>query len=454
MPLADLDRYDDSRVRSLGDRAVVVGASMAGLLAGRVLVDAFDEVTILDRDPLPPDFVAWRGVPQANHVHVMLDPGRQTLQDLFPDYCEALLAAGGLDIDTASDLRYHQRGDFLAEGPDRLPTFCASRPLFEALVRRQLAARDDVTLRGETQWTDYRFDQSARRVTGVAVRDADGDLEELAADLVVDATGRTSSTPDWLDRHGFAAPPEDEVTIDLAYSTVEVERPPDTQTAYLYAPSAPETRGGTAIPVEDDRWIVTVFGVHGDHPPTDLDGVRAFADTLPTDHLAAILDDQEWRTEDVAHYRFPSSRRRRYEDLDAFPDGLLVTGDAVASFNPIYGQGMSVAALDALALHHALAGGLDDLAPRFFDRVGAAVDVVWRMTVGSDFAFDATTGPKPRGTALYNRYVDRVVDTAQSNPHVSDQLARVFRLEQPPTSLLAPSVLWRVLAPTSLVGDA
>jgi 2-polyprenyl-6-methoxyphenol hydroxylase-like FAD-dependent oxidoreductase len=453
VPLADLDRYDDSQVSALGDRAVVVGASMAGLFAGRVLADAFDEVTILDRDPLPPEPVVRRGVPQANHVHVMLDPGRQALQDLFPGYSEDLLAAGGLDIDTASDLRYHQRGDFLVEGPDRLPTFCASRPLFEALVRRRLAAREEVTLRGECQRTDYRFDEAAGRVTGVEIRDADDQRADLAADLVVDATGRTSRTPDWLARHGYESPPEDEVTIDLAYSTVEVERPPDTQTAYLYAPSAPSTRGGTAIPVEDDRWIVTVFGVHGDHPPTDPAGVRAFADTLPTDHLATLLDDQAWLSDDVAHYPFPSSRRRRYEDLKAFPDGLLVTGDAVASFNPIYGQGMSVAALDALALHHALADGLDDLAPRFFDSVGAAVDVVWRMTVGSDFAFDATTGPKPRGTALFNRYVDRVVDTAKSDAYVSDQLARVFRLEQPPTSLFAPGVLWRVVAPSSLVGS-
>jgi 2-polyprenyl-6-methoxyphenol hydroxylase-like FAD-dependent oxidoreductase len=452
VPLADLARYDDSQVSSLGDRAVVVGASMAGLLAGRVLADAFDEVTILDRDPLPPEPVARRGVPQADHVHVMLDPGRQLLGDLFPDFREDLLAAGGLDIDTAADLQYHQRGDFLVEGPDRLPTFCATRPLFDALVRRRLAAREDVTLRGECQWTDYRFDEAAGRVTGVEVRDADGDTDDLAADLVVDATGRTSGTPAWLDRNGYEAPPEDEVTIDLAYSTVEIERPPDTNTAYLYAPTPPATRGGTAIPVEGDRWIVTVFGVHGDHPPTDPDGVRAFADTLPTDHLADLLDTQSWASDDVAHYPFPSSRRRRYEGLSAFPDGLLVTGDAVASFNPIYGQGMSVAALDALALHHALADGLDDLGSQFFDRVGDAVDVVWRMTVGSDFAFDATTGPKPRGTALFNRYVDRVIDTAQSDAYVSDQLARVFRLEQPPMSLFAPGVLWRVLAPDALVG--
>jgi 2-polyprenyl-6-methoxyphenol hydroxylase-like FAD-dependent oxidoreductase len=451
--LTNLDRYDDSTVGWVGDHAVVVGASVAGLLAGRVLADAVDEVTILDRDPLPTDPVARRGVPQANHVHVMLEPGRATLESLFPGYGDDLRSAGGLDIDAASDLEYHQRGDFLADGPNRLPMLCASRPLFEGLARRRLAARDDVTLRGDCQFTDYRFDESAGRVTGVAVRGPDGEATELAADLVVDATGRTSRTPEWLRRHDYATPSEDEVIVDLAYSTVEVERPPGTSRAYLFAPSAPSTRGGTAIPVEDDRWIVTLFGLHGDHPPTDPAGLGTFADSLPTDDLLSLLDGQEWRTADVAHYPFPSSLRRRYEDLRRFPDGLLITGDAVASFNPIYGQGMSVAALDALALHSALAGGRDGLGARFFERVGDVVDVVWRMTVGADFEFAATTGPKPRGTDLFNRYVARVVDRAHTNGYVSDQFARVLRLEQRPTSLLAPDVLWRVLAPAGLVRD-
>ena len=196
---------------------------------------------------------------------------------------------------------------------------------------------------------------------------------------------------------------------------------------------------------------MTLFGLHGDHPPTDPDGFRAFADSLPTPALSRLLDGHEWRAGEIHHYPFPSSRRRRYEDLHRFPGGLLVTGDAVASFNPIYGQGMSVAALDALQLHHALAADdLDALASQFFDRVGEVVDIVWRMTVGADFEFPATEGPKPRGTDLFNRYVARVIETAHSDPHVSDAFARVLRLERRPTTLLSPGVAWRVLAPEKL----
>jgi 2-polyprenyl-6-methoxyphenol hydroxylase-like FAD-dependent oxidoreductase len=331
--LSTVPRYDAGRVPRVGGRAVVVGASVAGLLAARVLADAFREVVVVDRDPLPDEAVVRRGVPQANHVHVLLEASRATLADLFPGYCEELLAAGGVAIDAATTVR------------------------------------------------------------GVATVDAAGDDRELAADLVVDATGRRSRTPDWLERHGY--------------------------------------------------------------PPADPRGFEAFAGSLPTPALRRLLDAHRWLDGEIHRYPFPSNRRRRYEALRRFPDGLLVTGDAIASFNPIYGQGMSVAALDALQLHHALAsGGLEDLAPRFFERAAAVVDVVWRMAVGADFEFPGTEGPKPRGTDLFNRYLTRLIRTAHADGQVADQFSRVLRLEQPPTTLLALGVLWRVLAPQWLTRRA
>jgi len=444
-------RYDGNRVSRVGGHAVVIGASLAGLLAGRVLADGFRTVTIIDRDPLPDEAVARRSVPQADHVHVMLEPGRVILEDLFPGYGEELLSAGGLTIDAAADLQYHQRGDFLAEGPHRLPMYCASRPLFERIVRRRIAERDDVTLRPECQFTEYDFDGSASRIEGIRITDSDGRNETLAADVVVDATGRTSRTPAWLERHHFAPPVEEEVTVDLAYSTVVLERPSADRRAFMVVPSSPSTRGGTAIPVEDDRWIVTLFGLHGDHSPTDAAGIETFARRLPTQDIYRLLETHEWVSDGARQYPFPSSRRRRYEDLHRFPDGLLVTGDAIASFNPIYGQGMSVTALEAIQLYHALAtGGLADLPSRFFDRVGEVVDTVWRMAVGADFEFADTAGPKPLGTDLLNRYLERVIETAHTDAHVSDRFARILRLEESPTTLFAPSVLWRVLAPTEV----
>ncbi|ESP87344.1 NAD(P)/FAD-dependent oxidoreductase [Candidatus Halobonum tyrrellensis] len=449
MTLESVPRYDPARVDACGDHAVVVGASVAGLLAGRVLADAFDDVTILERDPATGTGDPRRGIPQGKHVHVLLEAGRATLEDLFPGYSETLVGRGGLSIDLGRDLGYYQKGGYLADPPERLPMYCATRPLFERVVRDGVTALDGVTLRPGCRCLDYRTDRRGRTVDGVVVGGRAGETETVDADLVVDATGRTSRTPRWLDRHGYDSPAVERVCVDLVYATTLVERPPDDRQGYLVVPSPATPRGGAAIPVEDDRWIVTLFGLHGDHPPADPTGFEAFAGSLPTGALAHLLDAHRWTDGTVRRYPFPATRRRRYEDLDRFPSGLVVTGDAVASFNPIYGQGMSVAALDALHLHHALAaGGRANLAPRFFDRVGSVVDTVWRITVCSDFAFERTTGPKPRGTDAVNRYLSRLVRTAQADGRVAERYLRVLRLERPPTALVTPEVLGRVLLPT------
>jgi 2-polyprenyl-6-methoxyphenol hydroxylase-like FAD-dependent oxidoreductase len=448
MTLATLPRYDESSVQISGRRAVVLGGSIAGLCAARVLDDAFESVVVLDRDPLPDDPVARDGAPQTRHPHVLLEGGRATLEDLFPGFSEALLAAGGLLIDASTQLNEFNGGDYIADAPGRLPTYCASRPLLEAVLRRHARALDGVVLRGEHRFTGYETDSADEAVTGVTGRNGDGERFTLAADLVVDATGRTSRTPSWLADRGFQAPATDEVTIDVAYSTIRVERPPDDRRMFLVAPTAPRTRGGALIPAEDGQWEVILQGVHGDDPPTEPEPLQRFADSLPAAEFGAILEEHEWRTEQAERYPYPASRRHRYEDLDSFPDGLVVTGDALASFNPIYGQGMSVAALEALALHHELAtGGRRELGPRFFDRAADIVDGVWRVVVGSDFAFTETSGPEPTGAGVTNWYMDRFVSRAHDDQSLSEVYARVTRLEASPTALFRPSVLWRVLRP-------
>jgi 2-polyprenyl-6-methoxyphenol hydroxylase-like FAD-dependent oxidoreductase len=456
MTLSEMARYDAGRVTKRDGHAVVVGASMAGLLAGRVLADAFEEVTVLDRDPLPDERIVRRGVPQANHVHALLEPGRVMLEDLFPGYGDELREEGGVVIDGATKLDLYQQGEFLANAQEELPFYCASRPLFEQLARRRVADNGGITLRGNCHVTGYdvadvddadgetTLDSGETTVTGVEVVDEGGVETTIVADLVVDATGRTSRTPGWLERQGYPTPETETVGVDLAYSTVTIDRPPSRREGYLVVPSPPVTRGGTAVPIEDEQWIVTVFGRHGDHPPTEPDGFREFAASLPTPEIRDLLEEHEWTADAVHQYPFPASKRRYYGDLSRFPDGLLVTGDAIASFNPIYGQGMSVAALDALALHHTLASGRDDLAPRFFDRASDTIDVVWRMAVGSDFEYPQTEGEKPRGTDLLNRYLSWVVDAAHTDSYVAEEFTRVLRLEAPPTVLLRPGVLRRV----------
>ena len=445
--LRTVPRYDGAGVPQRGEHAVVVGASMAGLFAARVLADAFAAVTVVDRDRLPDEPVPRRGVPQDRHPHALLEAGRATIEDLFPGCGEAVVAAGGVVTDFASDVGFYNEGAFLAEGPVPLETLSASRPLFEHVVRGFVSDLDGVRIRTGCLCTDYVLDDAETTVEGVVVR-TDAGPEELAADLVVDATGRTSRTPAWLATHGYPRPAVDEVRIEMQYSTTFVDRPAGDRRTYLVPPSPPRTRGGMAAPVEGNRWIVNLQGVHGTDPPTDRAEFSAFAGSLPTPALQRLVDEHPWAFESVERYPFPSSRRHRYEDLDRFPRGLLVVGDAVASFNPVYAQGMSVAALEAVVLHHVLVAGHDDLAPRFFDRAAAVVDVAWALAVGADFGFPETRGDEPRGTAFFNWYLRRLLRHAHTDGTLTDAFVRVLMLERPPTTLLRPGVAWRVLKPS------
>jgi 2-polyprenyl-6-methoxyphenol hydroxylase-like FAD-dependent oxidoreductase len=208
------------------------------------------------------------------------------------------------------------------------------------------------------------------------------------------------------------------------------------------------------FPVENGRWMMTLFGVHGEHAPPDPEGFADFAASLPIPDFERVIDEYGLASETIEQYPFPSNKRVRYEEIDRFPDGLVVVGDGIASFNPIYGQGMSVAALEALQLHHVLAAdGTDDLAHRFFQRAETVVDDAWMLAVGSDFQFPQTTGPKPTGTDLINKYLSRLLRKARTDGKVADAFNRVIIMEERPTSLFRPRILWRVLTPSIRTGQ-
>ena len=252
MTLATVSPYNSNQQGEKQGNAVVSGASMAGLLAARILADRFSEVTIIERDELPAEPVVRRGVPQGAHPHALLEAGRATLEDLFPGYGEDLISAGGVVVDFASDVNFYSEGGFLAHGPTPMETYSATRPLIEQIVRRHVSDLDGVHIRAGCQVIDYLLDDTATVVEGVVIRE-DGDQTEITADLVVDATGRTSRTPAWLENHGYTPPEVEEVHIDVAYSTTFIERPADDLRTFLVPPSAPHTRGGMAAPVEGDR---------------------------------------------------------------------------------------------------------------------------------------------------------------------------------------------------------
>lgn len=446
MTLAHLPRYDGSRAEALGSQAVVLGGSMAGLCAARVLRDAFDEVVVIERDTLPESPAVRGGAPQTGQPHSMLEAGRATLDDFFPGFSEDVQAAGGLELDMIDDVVWYNRGGAVAGTDTDLPALYASRPLFEHVVRERIHRDSAIHLRDGCHFLDYQHDAGRKQVTGVRFRDEDGTETTLDAALTVDATGRTSRTPAWLDRQGYPVPETDRVTVDITYSTVRIHRPETVQRGVLIGPEPGRPRGAAMLPVEDGQWEVLLQGLHGERSPVARKQFIGWAETLPLPDIAEQLRAREWLS-DIRRYPFPASVRRHYDALSRFPDGLVVTGDAVASFNPIYGQGMSVAALDALALHHELPAGVGGLGPRVFGRVSDVVDEAWKTAVAGDFVFEETTGPKPFATDLLNSYADRLVARAHDDGALTEAFLRVFRLERPATSLLRPRILWRVLRP-------
>lgn len=446
MTLAYMDRYDASRAEYVGRRAIVLGGSMAGLCGARVLCDAFDEVVVIEREKLPTGPAVRDGAPQTSQPHSMLEAGRVTLNDLFPGFGEAVQAEGGLKLDMSDDVVWYDRGGVAAEADADLPALYASRPLFEHVVRERIREFDNIIIRDGCNFVSYEHNADESRITGVRFRDEDGVTTTLDATVTVDATGRTSRTPKWLERHGYPIPDVEQVSVDVTYSTVRITRPADVQRGVLIAPEPQRPRGAAMLPIEGGRWEVLLQGLHGERAPVDPEPFLDWADTLPLTDIATQLREQEW-VSGIQRYPFPASIRRHYHTLDEFPDGLAVTGDAVASFNPVYGQGMSVAALDALALHHALSDGADGLGPRVFTQVSAVVDEAWTTSVTGDFMFEQTDGPKPFGTDLLNSYADRLVTKAHDDGELTEAFLRVFRLERPATSLLHPRILWRVLRP-------
>jgi 2-polyprenyl-6-methoxyphenol hydroxylase-like FAD-dependent oxidoreductase len=435
--------------RPVGDHAVVLGASMAGLLAARVLADAYGQVTVLDRDQLPETSTHRRGVPHGRHAHALLARGQQALEELFPGLTADLVAHGVPTGDLLADGRWYVSGHRLRQAHIGLVSLCVSRPLLEGYVRARVRALPNVAFLDSCDIVGLAATPDGRRVTGARVlRRAGGSAEEeLGADLVVDATGRGSRTPVWLQALGYARPETEQVRVGLGYATRTYRLPPDAldgDLAVLDAPTPQHPRGGALLRLEGDRWMVTLAGMLGDHPPTDPDGFLAFARSLRfPDIYQAIRDAQP--LDDPVGFRFPASVRHRYERLDRLPAGFLVVGDAVCSFNPIYGQGMTVAALEALTLRRHLEPGIEPQPRRWFRDLARVVDVPWDMAAGGDLVFPGVQGRRTLKVRLVSAYLARLHAAAARDASLASAFLRVVGMVAPPQTLLRPGLALRVL---------
>jgi 2-polyprenyl-6-methoxyphenol hydroxylase-like FAD-dependent oxidoreductase len=445
--------------RALGSHAVVLGGGMSGLLAARVLADLFEKVTVVERDRLTGADSPRRGVPQARHVHVLLPRGGRLMEDLFPGFLAELSEAGvqfSRDLGSIYFLAnghrfFHSAG---AEGgrrhPDEVAMCAPSRPFLESRVLRRVRSLPNVEVLDGWEVAGLMTDDRLARVTGARVvsRDASAVQRGLPADLVVVATGRSARTGAWLRAMGYAPPPEEVLAIDLKYVTQQVRFPEgsiDPLTALQVGPTPERPTGVGACAQEGGTWVVTMAGYAGHHPPTEREAWLEFGEQfLPREYAEALRAAQP--VGELYQHRFNANVRRRFEKLARFPRGLLATGDALCSFNPVYGQGMTVAGIEALILGEVLRQGQDRLAPRFFKAVAKPIGEAWRFATGGDLAMppQVVPGPRPLPLRAVNSYVDRVLTAAEHDPVMAWRFFDVTGLNAPASALFTPDSLRRV----------
>ena len=434
-------------MKQIGEHAVVIGASMGGLLAARALADFYGRVTVLERDAFPVEDVPRKGVPQGKHAHGLLARGRAVIEEFFPGWTDEVVGCGGVRGDIACDVSWIGHGVTIKSAPSDMVGLLAARPVLEGSVRRRLLALRNVHAIEHCAVQGLVADQSHSAIRGVRVRVGTGAEEAILADLVVDASGRGSSSPAWLESFGYARPEEEKIEIGIGYTTrVYRRRPSDLggKLAVVVAGSGPNWRNGTILFQTEDRWIVSIGGYFGDHAPDDPQLFAAYAGSLPTPDIHDIVAHAEPLT-DFVTYRYPANLRRRYERLKRFPKNFLVFGDAMCSFNPVYGQGMTVAAQEASLLQRCLRGGDVNLARRFFRAAKVAIDVPWDIAVGNDLRHPQVQGPRPPKVRFINWYIGRLHTAARHDATLANAFLKVANLTMPPTGLLYPSVVMRVI---------
>ncbi|MEU5921306.1 FAD-dependent oxidoreductase [Streptomyces sp. NPDC047141] len=431
----------------VGERAVVLGASMAGLLAARVLADAYDEVVVVERDAITGTTTARKGVGQGRHVHGLLARGQQILDELFPGFTQEAVEAG-IPTGDLGELRWFFNGRRLNPGTTGLICVSATRPVLESRVRDRVAALPGVTLLERHDIVGLVTDEGRDNVTGVRVQPQEQGSEErtIDADLVVDATGRGSRTPVWLEEFGYERPDEERIRIDLSYTTRRFRLRDETVLngdLSINPVSSPSHRRGAFLSrIEDGLVVVSLTGVLGDSAPADLEGFLEWTRTLPVSDIHDVIHDAE-PVDDGAVFRYPASQRRRYERLSRFPGNFLVVGDAACSFNPVYGQGMTVSALEALVLREHLGRGAVD--PKaFLADIAGTIELPWQLSASADLGYPEVEGERTPEWEAAGGYMAALHAAATVDGEVTATFMRVMGLVATPDALMSPDMLRRV----------
>jgi 2-polyprenyl-6-methoxyphenol hydroxylase-like FAD-dependent oxidoreductase len=440
-----------SNQRGVG-QAVVIGGSIAGLLGARALSEHFQKVIILEREQLPEGPEPRKSAPQGRHIHAVLEAGLNVIDDFFPGLLEEMQRDGVDLIDQSRDVAWYHCGAWKPRFESGFRSILCSRPYLEWKIRQHVTALPNVELRQGQAVEELVMDSSRSRVTGVKVKGPEGH-QTLEADLLVDSSGRGTRTPQWLEELGYGRPAEEQIGIDMAYTSRLYERPAgfnEWKALALYARAPDSCRSGYIANIEGGRWIVTLNGYFGEHPPTDDAGFLEFARSLPTPHIHEYIRDAKPLTQLVTH-KLASSRWLHYERLPRFPEGLVVLGDSVCAFNPIYGQGMTVAALGAKLLRDCVAerkgaSELTGLSRHFQKKLARVVGFCWFLATTMDLRYPKTQGKRMPGLKLLQWSVGNAIDMTSLDVEGCRQFLKVLHLRSGLEALLQPRFTAALLA--------
>jgi 2-polyprenyl-6-methoxyphenol hydroxylase-like FAD-dependent oxidoreductase len=437
----------------IGKQAVVVGAGIAGLTAARSLADFFEHVVVLESDALPTEATHRPGIPQSRHIHVLLAGGLQALSCLFPGFVESLSQTGAVRLRMGYDDRIEQPGyDPFPQRDLGIPVYGMTRPLLELTVRKRVGKYSNVEVRQNCRAQKFITESDDAAVTAVRCENSDGKSEQFQADLILDASGHGSLTEALLKSIGWPIPEETWIGIDLGYATAVFDLPEDFPPDWMGVRTLahyPDSKRAAIVPVEGKRWMVTLAGRYDEKPPGDRDGYLAFAQQLRTPTIYNAIRHAKPVSE-IARFGFKGSCWRHFERLEKLPRGLLPFGDAICRFNPIYGQGMSVAALEAdvllrlLTAQSAESDGLAGLNVAFLAETERLIDTPWWTAAIPDFSDPRTEGQRPLQLEETFKFFAALLKFAAQDASIHKLFIEVQNLLKPRTAYCDPDFCRRV----------
>lgn len=441
--------------------AIVVGGSIAGLCAGRVLSDFFEHVTVIDRDTYPTGAQERAGVPQSRHVHALLARGRQELERLFPGFDRLMSERGAQDLDFGLDFAALRLTGWAHRESEGFRLLFASRSLLESTVRELFRQLPNVTLQERATVTGLvaNRETSTLRVTGAHVTPLDaGTPSDMSADLIIDASGRASKAPEWLQVLGLQPPEESVVNGHAGYSSRWFQAPAADhwprdwwwKGIWIDIKEPEHMMAGVLFPLEQGRWIVTLGGMAKHYPPTDEDGFMHALSTLRSPILAEAVR-LATPLSPVYSHRAMANRMRHYDRWRERLDGFIALGDSVCAFNPIYGQGMTTSAVSASILADCLrqyGPTPADFAQRFFQAQARFQENPWRLATGADFRYPTTEGVRPQGSRLFDPYMNALFAASAQDSVVRQRLVAVIHMLKTPSALFTPPIAGRVALAT------